>query len=328
MSSGGGSTETKSTVTQSNLPDYARPYFERLMERGEALSLSDYQPYDGPRLAEMSGATSASQDLTGQIAQQGIAGLPQAMQTVGGNMMAGQAIAAGSDPYQFNAAQRFTDPGVAESYMSPYMRNVLDVQKDQARRQFQSQEGARNAQAVNAGAFGGGRQAVMEGVAERGLMDRMANIEATGMQNAYQQAGQMFGADRTALMGQEQAQAGENRAAAGQQLNALGFAGQQAGQLAGFGEMGRAADIQNAQLLEALGTAQESRDQRGLDLGYEDFLRQQAYPEQQLQVLSSIMRGVPVEPSVTQIGYAPYNPLQQVMGAGLTGIGLYRGLSG
>lgn len=325
---GKGSAETKSTVTQSNLPEYARPYYERLMERAEGLSLTDYQPYGGARIADPSAATLASEGMTGQIAQTGIAGLPQAMQTVGSNINAAQGIAQGSDPYQFGAAQRFVDPGVAEQYMSPYMRNVLDVQKEQARRQFEEQGGRRAAAAVQAGAFGGGRQAVMEGVAERGLLDRMAEIEATGMQNAYQQAAQTFGADRAALMGQERAQAGENRAAAGQQLSALGFAGQQAGQLAGFGEMGRAADIQNAQLLESLGASQEARDQRSLDLGYEDFLRQQAFPEQQLQVLSSIMRGVPVEPSVTQIGYQPYNPLQQALGAGLTGISLYRGLSG
>jgi hypothetical protein len=43
-------------------------------------------------------------------------------------------------------------------------------------------------------------------------------------------------------------------------------------------------------------------------------------------MLSGILRGVPVQPGITQTAYAPFNPLQQLAGAGLTGIGLYRGL--
>jgi hypothetical protein len=70
------------------------------------------------------------------------------------------------------------------------------------------------------------------------------------------------------------------------------------------------------------------REQEALDIAYQDFVRQQAFPEQQLQGFSSILRGVPVQPGVTQTAYAPFNPLQQALGAGLGAIGLYRGLSG
>lgn len=324
----GSSAPSESTVTQTSLPEYAEPYFRRLMERTEAQSLTGYQPFGGPRIAGQSPDTLGAQQLTRDIAGTGIAGLPQAMGVAAGNVQAGRQLAGQAGPYGFGAANQFIDPGVTESYMSPYMRNVLDVQKDQARRQFNEQEGQRNAAAVQAGAFGGSRQGVAEGVAQRGLLDRMSNIEATGMQQAYQQAQQGFQSDRAARMAQEQAQAAENRNAIQQRLGALGFAGQQAGQMVGFGEMGRAADIQNAQLLEAVGQQQEGYAQRGLDLAYEDFLRQQAFPEQQLQFYSSILRGVPVEPTVTQIGYQPYNPLQQALGAGIGAVGLYRGLTG
>jgi hypothetical protein len=40
------------------------------------------------------------------------------------------------------------------------------------------------------------------------------------------------------------------------------------------------------------------------------------------------LRGVPVQPGVTQTAYTPFNPLQQALGAGLGAIGLYRGLTG
>jgi hypothetical protein len=340
-----------------------------------------------------------------------------------------------ADQFQFDPTQRFTGAAV-EDYMSPFMQSVVERQQQDALQQFQEQGAGRAAQAVRAGAFGGSRQGVQEGIAERGLLDRLAGIQATGSQQAFEQATQMFGADRAADFARQQAQAGElartqgigaqeaarvqearaqelarvqgidvqeqarvqqaaaaeaarvqeaqaqemarvqgisidearriqqaqaaelgrvegiqagelgrvqsaqaaeqarvqaaqaaeNRAAQQQQLQALGFSAQQAQQLADLGGTQRAADIQGAQLLENIGRSQRAFEQEGLDIDYQNFLQQQAFPEQQLQFLSSILRGVPVQPSVTQTAYAPFNPLQQLAGAGLAGIGLYRGL--
>ena len=42
-------TETK--VTQSNLPEYLQPYFDRLLKSGEAESIQPYTPYGGERIA-------------------------------------------------------------------------------------------------------------------------------------------------------------------------------------------------------------------------------------------------------------------------------------
>ena len=318
---------TQSEVKQSNLPDYVRPQFERLLTRAESQSIAPYTPYGGQRIAEIGPDIGAAYDITRDVATSGIAGLPQAAGVTAQNVMAGQGIAANAQPYQYDPTQLFTGQNVGQ-YMSPYMQQVLDVQKDQARRQFNEQQGARNTQAVNAGAFGGSRRFVQEGLAERDLLNRMADIQATGQQNAFQSAQQAFQADRSALFQREGAQAAEDRAAQQDQLGALQFTGQQAQQLVGLGETGRAADIQAAQLLENIGRSQQAQQQQELDTGYQDFLRQQAYPEQQLQFYSSILRGVPVQPSVTQTAYAPNNPFQQALGAGLGAIGLYRGLSG
>lgn len=323
---GKGKAPSSQTVTQTNLPEYAEPYFERLMERTEAQSLAPYQPYQGQRLAPQGPDITAAYDITRGVAQSGIAGLPQAAGVTAQNIMAGQQIAQGATPYQYDPTQLFTGENVGQ-YMSPYMQQVLDVQKAQARRDFEEQGAGRAAQAVQAGAFGGSRQAVQEAIAERELLDRMADIQATGQQQAFESAQQAFGADRAALFGREQAQAAEDAAARQAQLAALGFTGQQAGELVRLGEAQRAGDIQAAQLLETIGEAQMAEQQRGLDVGYQDYLRQLAYPEQQIQFVSSILRGVPIEPSVTQTAYVPTNPLQQALGAGLGAIGLYRGLS-
>ena len=406
---GGGSAPSTQTVQQTNLPEYAEPYFRRLLNRTEALSKADYTPYEGQRLADTPQDITDAYNLTRQIAGQGIAGLPQATNVVSGNIQAAQQIAqqAGqpfqfsegqfqaqqvqpfsqfqetqAQQFQFDPTQQFTGAAV-QQYMSPYMQAVVDEQSRAARQEFAEQRAGRAAQAVGAGAFGGSRQAVQEGIAERGLADRLAGIQATGRQQAFEQAAQQFGLDRSQEFARQQAQAGElgrtqglgtqeaarvqaaraaelartqgidvaeagrvqaataaeqarvqaaqaaeNRAAQQGQLQALGFGAEQAQQLVGLGETGRAADIQNAQLLETIGKSQMGREQEALDMAYQDFIRQQAYPEQQLQMYSSILRGVPVQPGVTTTAYTPYNPMQQALGAGLGAIGLYRGLTG
>ena len=395
-------------VVQSNLPGYVEPYFKRLLERTEAQSLTDYKPFEGQRIADTPQDLTAAFDLTRQVAGQGIAGLPQATSVVAGNIQAGQQLAqqagqpfqfadtqfqqqqvqpfAGfqetqAQQFQFDPTQRFTGAAV-QQYMSPYMQAVVNEQTRRARQQFEEQGAGRAAQAVQAGAFGGSRQAVQESLAERDLLDRLAGIQATGTQQAFEQAAQQFGADRAQEFARQQAAAGElartqgigaqeaarvqaaqaaelaraqgidvaeagrvqaaqaaeqarvqaaqaaeNRAAQQTQLQALGFSAEQAQQMVGLGETGRAADIQAAQLLETIGKSQLAREQEQLDLAYQDFIRQQAFPEQQLQLYSSILRGVPAQPQITTTAYAPYNPLQQALGAGLGAIGLYRGLT-
>ena len=51
MGKGRQQTPADQTVVQSNLPKYVRPYFERLLDRTEAESLRDYEPFEGQRLA-------------------------------------------------------------------------------------------------------------------------------------------------------------------------------------------------------------------------------------------------------------------------------------
>lgn len=319
---------TTQTVQQTNLPEYAEPYFRRLLDRSEAQSLTSYTPYTGQRIAQTPQDITDAFNLTRQVATQGIAGLPQATGVTASNVLAGQQIAQqAGQPFQYSPARQF-DTQAAQQYMSPYMQAVVDRQTRAARQAAQEQQAGRAAQAVQAGAFGGSRQAVQEAIADRELQNQLADIQAAGTQQAFEQAAQQFGADRAALMAQEQAQAAANQQAQQAQLQALGFSSQQAQQMVGLGETGRAADIQGAQLLEAIGKSQLAREQEALDVAYQDFIRQQAFPEQQLQQFSSILRGVPVQPGVTTTAYAPYNPLQQALGAGLGAIGLYRGLTG
>ena len=159
MGKGGSKQPQEQTVVQSNLPKYVRPYFERLLQRTEAESKQEYNPYTGQRLAGESDDILQSRQNIRDIASSGIAGLPQAQ----GATMAGMQRALQGLGYQ----SRDFDSAAAQQYMSPYMQNVVDVQKQQAIQDFQRGNAGRSAQAIQAGAFGGSRQAVAQGMATK-----------------------------------------------------------------------------------------------------------------------------------------------------------------
>jgi hypothetical protein len=344
MSTGGNSSSapTEQTITQSNIPDEFMPYFQRLMGRAEAQTLEPYQTYGAPRIAQSGqfGDITKARDITRGVAGTGIPGLGAAQSAAQQNITRAQQLGQYGpgqfSEFQFGPARQFSGKEVGQ-YMSPYLEKVLDVQKASAVEDFDRLRGARNTRAVQAGAFGGSRQAVQEGLAEEALMKQMGQIDATGRQAAFEQAAQQFGLDRAAQMDQARAQAGEfgrvqtgmeasRQFGAGQGLSALDAAGRSAQQLAGFGELERGAGIQNAQMLEAIGRAQQAETQAGLDIGYQDFLRQQGYPQEQLGFYSDVLRGLPVAnvSTQTQQGYQSYNPMQQALGAGLSALSLYK----
>ena len=289
MGGGGGApTETKSTVTQTNLPEYVRPYFERLLQRTETESKRDYEPYQGQRIADVSQDILTSEERVRGIADQG---LPE--------------IQASLDRFQRSMdfqPRQFTGEEVGK-YMSPYMDEVIARQKQGATEDYLAQLPQGAAQAISAGAFGGSRQGVQQGIAQSKFLDRLADIEATGRQQAFDKAAGLFQADRAADVQAEQ----------------LGLGA--ATQFAGLGERRRMGAIDDAKLLETIGKAGMGREQTGLDLAYQDFVRQQAYPQERLGLFSSILRGVPVTPSQTQTTYQPFDPFGRAIGLGLTALG-------
>ena len=74
-SKGSAPVETKREVVQTNLPDFIRPYFERLVQRTEAESQRDYEPYSGQRLADPSQDLLTSEQQVRDIVGAGLPGL-------------------------------------------------------------------------------------------------------------------------------------------------------------------------------------------------------------------------------------------------------------
>ena len=289
MGKGGSApTETKQTVTQTNLPEYVRPYFERLLGRTEAETKREYEPSGGQRIADTSQDLLTSEERVRDIASTGLPGIQTALDRVG------QSI--DFTPRQFTAEE-------AEKYMSPFQQQVTDRAKQAAIDDYRQQIAGGRASAIAAGAFGGSREGVQRALGEEALYDRLADIDVQGRQQAFDKASSLFQADRAADF-------------QGQQLG-LGAANQ----FANLSERARAGDVDAARMLEQIGKAQMARDQASLDMGYQDFMRQQAYPQEKLGLFSSVLRGIPVTPSQTTSTRMPYDPFGRAIGLGLTALG-------
>jgi hypothetical protein len=86
--------------------------------------------------------------------------------------------------------------GIASQYMNPYLQNVLDPQLAELRRQNDITQQKTNAGLTSQGAFGGGRQAIMNSENNRNLMQQMNQTVGTGYANAYDKAMQQFNTEQ------------------------------------------------------------------------------------------------------------------------------------
>ena len=207
---------------------------------------------------------------------------------------------ASADLLTAQAAQQSTDPTAIAARMNPYQQAVVDIQKREALRDAERLQQQIGAQAVGAGAYGGSRQALIESELARQQGQRLADIQAVGSQQAYDKAMEQLAADRAASL------------AAGQQFATLGGQQQQLG-LAGLGA------------LETVGGTRQAQQQKALDIAYEDFARETTRPSQQVQEMSSVLRGfnLPVSTYTTAQQQTQQPGLgQQLLGAGLGVYGL------
>lgn len=95
--------------------------------------------------------------------------------------------------YQMAGPGSWTDEGVQQKYMSPYMQGVVDISKREAERDYLKQANALNAKALQAGAFGGSRQALEKSEAQRNYNQLLADMQVKGMQQAYESGRSQYG---------------------------------------------------------------------------------------------------------------------------------------
>jgi len=336
---------TGQTTTQSDLPEWAKPYFERNIAKAEAEFNKPYEAYTGERLAATDPNVTRSREMVEGLVGSGIPGLGAAQDyaTAGMDRATELGNYGGGDYSQFAYSDpaMFTGDNVSQ-YMSPYQQLVTDQQKEAAITDFNRLQGARDAKAVQAGAFGGSRQAVQQGLAEEQLLGQLANIQAKGSQSAFDAAAKQFGADRAAQMTAEQRRAAElgrvqtgqeaaSQFGAGQGLAALRAGAGMGTELTRLGEIERQTQIQNEQLREGVGQAEQAGDQAQLDLDYANFLEQQGYTREQIGNMTGILSGMPIAATGSTSGTSTTTTprqqpgaVQQAVGAGLTGLSLYK----
>jgi hypothetical protein len=101
------------------------------------------------------------------------------------------------------------------------MQNVVNIQQREAQRAADIAGTQRGAQAVGAGAFGGSRQAIMDAEAARNLSQQKGDIQARGLQSAFQNAQQQFNAEQGYGLQAQQANQGAGLTVGQQNLAAL-----------------------------------------------------------------------------------------------------------
>lgn len=295
---GSPSAPTEQTVKQ-DLPDWAIPYAKEVLGKSSALAQTPYQAYGGERIAQFTPLQ--------QQAFQGAGAMTPSAATGQGIGIAGQAAGQALNT-QYNPYQTGQFGAQAGQYMDPYMQNVVDIQQREAQRQADIAGTQRGADAVRAGAFGGGRQAIVEAEAARNLATQKGDIQARGLQDAYTRGLNQFNTEN-------QLREQSRQYGAGLGIQGLQTALQGAGQLGALGGQQFSQGLDINKLQQAYGTQQQQQVQNILSQQYEDFLAQKKFPYQQLEFQSNLLRGTP-SGSVSSM-YAPSPTVgSQLVGAG------------
>jgi len=308
---GGGGNQISTSVV--DVPEWAKPYAKKGL--GQAAALTDisqnpYQTYDGERQADFT-------DLQNQAFTGAANATPSAAMGTAANMAGTAGLGALNAGANFNPYQtgQFTGQ-TAQDYMNPYMQNVVNSQQREAQRTADIASTGRNAQAVKSGAFGGSRQAIMDAEANRNLSTQMGDIQAQGLNQAYNQAQQQFNQEQQ--LGEQSKQYGAGLGMQGFQTALTG-----AGQLANIGQQTFGQEMDINKLQNQYGTQQQAFDQQGMDTQYQDFLNQQRYPYQQLEFMNSMLRGTPMGTVSSMYQPAP-SQVSQIAGLGATAYGMSR----
>ena len=328
---GGGSQQaapqqTTSNVYQTNIPDYAQPYVSNMLNAtqsqlfntdssGNITGFNQYQPYTGMTNDQLTAAQSAVAGFSPlqQQAQSSAANLQvpgqygaatgQTMRGIMGANQIGrqmQGLAASANPQDFQ--------NQVGGYMNPYIQQSLAPQLQLANQQYGIAGTQMAGQATGAGAFGGSRNALQQGLnqqnqmlAQNQLISQGYNTAFSAAQNQYNQSGafQLQGL-QGALGAQQQGMAG-------------------AAQLGSLGQAQLAAQQGILGTQNQLGAQQQANQQQVINQGIQNYATAQQYPLMQLGTMSNMLRGLPLQSSTTQSYQAAPSALTQAVGAAGTG---------
>jgi hypothetical protein len=366
---GGGGGPTQSTVTQTSVPEWLRPqteavlgagmqeYFDATPRRvtnpltGETTTEYDitgtkpYTPYSqnaadyfapfSQQQQQVFGETAGmrtpggfqtGQQMTGMAGQGGLDTVGSAFGYGGQGAGFGQQAAGMGGMYERMA----TDPMSMQAYMSPYMQNVVEIQKQQAIEDAQRAQLGANLGAARQGTYGGARQTLAQTQREAALNKQLSDIQAQGLQSAFDQAqkSQQFGVTsglqglQTGIQGAGMGLQGVQGAQAG-----FGLLGRMGEQAANIGTAQQQADIARLGFQGQMGDIQQQRQQDIINQQIQNFALAQEMPFQRLAGYNALLRGYATPTSTVSQYQAAANPLQTIgaLGTAAGGFGTLMG---
>jgi len=204
-----------------------KTFAEGLTQKPGAGGLGIQTPIDtskfAPSVAPYGGLGQAAQQAAATQAGLGSLAFDSGTGAVTG-VGAGTGVA-GYEPYLSGAAG-LTGPMSAQQlsdYESPYTASVIDAMKKQMQDQYSAQQNQMSAQALQSGAFGGGRFGAQQAVADTQYNQALAGMVAQQQQQGFQQAQQARQQD----YGQQMQLAQMQPQLAQQNIQGLGALGQQ-----------------------------------------------------------------------------------------------------
>ena len=278
---------TQTTQTQVILPAWYEQYAKDVLGRASAATTGDYIQYDKPRIAPFQNEQEQAFDLYRQ------------------GMGSYQPYLNAATTATNRAMGSFTDPGVANRYMNPYIQNVVSgIGSTAARNLSENILPQLNRTFVGSGTFGGSRSAEFMRRAVRDTQSQALSKQMEAMADAYKSGVDLYGAEA-------------GRALEGAQ------------RYASLGETEQNQRLRELTGLESIGAKRQELAQKSADLRYEDFQRQRDFPLTQVQQFGNIGGSVSPSGAGTTIKNEPgTSGLGTALGVGATILGTIGALGG
>lgn len=243
---------TTASTSQVQLPEWYTQYTTDMLGRAQAAANLPYAQYTGPRIAGFTPTEQAGFEATKQAAMTYQPFLQQA-----GQQLAGAGV---------------TFPEAVGTYMSPYTQNVVNQIAEQGVRQLQEKYlPAVGEEFIKAGQFGPGPGSTRMGEfgarALRDVQEAVLSEQAKALESGYKTAADIFAGD-------------------------VSRKGELAGRAADIAGLAQRYGLTGAGAIGGVGEKERAMQQANLELAYKDFLRQEAYPKEQIQFLGNVLQGV------------------------------------
>lgn len=296
----GDNSSTVTNVTQ--LPKWIEDFSKSTLSQADTASQQLTPPYQGERVAGINQTQQSALDAAGGM----IGRTDPAFQTA----MSGAGNVMGYNPQQVQA-QSFLQGNIGQ-YMSPYTSQVENaaIQQLDDQRMRSLNQAADNAKA--AGAFGGSRHGVMEGVVNTETAKQAGMLSAQLRDQAYRQGMAAMESD----FGRNMQAQGMNQAAG---LQGAGLNLQAAGTYGDLARVGTDTALKELGAAQGAGNFQQSMAQLGLDTDMQRYNELRGYPLEQLDIRLNALGMTPYGSTSSTTSPSSSNPLMTGLGGALAG---------